>query len=153
MQTASPTPPDETHEQLRHEREIARKYRGDFAWRLVAEAIWGLGLWVAMIILAVRGVVPYWVACLVNGWIAYLMYMPLHEATHGNICGNHRHLRWVNDAIGSISSIPMWFSFSAHRVSHMQHHAYTNDRARDPDLFISGPFFALVPKLLRYSGI
>jgi beta-carotene hydroxylase len=81
------------------------------------------------------------------------MYMPLHEATHGNISGRHGNLRWVDDLVGSISAVPMWFSYKAHAPSHMHHHAYTNDPHRDPDHFIAGPFSALFGKHLRFSII
>jgi len=74
------------------------------------------------------------------------MYMPLHEATHGNVSGSHARLRWLDDAVGSLSAIPLWFSYRAHRISHMKHHAYTNDPGRDPDHFVAGPFLALFPK-------
>jgi beta-carotene hydroxylase len=140
-------------EQRRRERAIAAKYRDDIAWRIVFEAVWGFGLWVAMIVLAMRGIVPYWVACLANGWVAYLMYMPLHEATHGNIMGSHTRLRWLNDAVGSLSSIPMWFSYRAHAPSHMKHHAFTNDPERDPDHLVAGPFLDLFPISARFAAL
>ena len=151
MATAAASPGDEAREQKRRERRIVARYRYDFAWRLVAEAIWGIGGWLAMIVLAMKGVVPYWAACLVNGWIAYLMYMPLHEATHGNLSGRHGRFRWVDDAVGWISAIPLWFSYRAHQSSHMKHHAYTNDPACDPDHFFGGPLRAIVPKFLLLS--
>ena len=138
-------------EQKRREIKIAAPYRHHFAWRVVAETAWAFGLWVAMIGLALQGIIPYAVACLVNGWLAYLMYMTLHEATHGNVSGGNAQLRWVDDLIGSISSIPLWFSYRSHRLSHMQHHAHTNDPTLDPDHFVGGPFSALIPKYLTLS--
>lgn len=125
---------------------IASRHRGGLAVRIVIEALWGLAGWTAVIALAVAGVLPYWAACLVNGWFAYLMYMPLHEATHGNVSGRHARLRWLDDLIGSLSAIPLWFGYRSHRISHMKHHAYTNDPARDPDHFVAGPFLGLFPK-------
>ncbi len=132
-------------EQLRLERRIAAPYRGDFAWRIVLEFARDFGAWTAVIALALAGVLPLWLACLANGWLAYLQYMTLHEATHGNISG-HSGRRWVDDVIGSLSAIPLWFSYRAHRISHMKHHAYTNDPERDPDHFVGGPLRQLLPK-------
>ncbi len=151
-----PTPADalittDPRAQKRREIRIAAPYRNHFAWRVVAETVWGFGLWATMIGLAMQGIVPYAVACLVNGWLAYLMYMTLHEATHGNVSGGRAQLRWVDDLVGSISSIPLWFSYRSHRISHMQHHAHTNDPALDPDHFVGGPFSALIPKYLTLS--
>ena len=97
---------------------------------------------------AVSGALPYWLACLANAWIAYLMYMPLHEATHGNLSGTRSDLRFANDVAGHLSSPILWFSFSAHRLSHMRHHAYANDPERDPDYFIAGPLAQLPFKTL-----
>jgi beta-carotene hydroxylase len=72
----------------------------------------------------------------------------------------------VEEAIGTLSSIPTGINFSSHRASHMRHHAFTNDPHRDPDHFTDGrlrelpvkfygmtmlysflPFFALIPPL------
>ena len=72
----------------------------------------------------------------------------------------------MEDAIGSLSSIPTGLQFTAHRASHMRHHAFTNDPQRDPDHFTDGrlselpvkfygmtmlyaflPFFALIVPL------
>ena len=55
MATATASPGDEARAQKRRERRIAAKYRHDFAWRLLAEAIWGIGGWLAMIVLAMQG--------------------------------------------------------------------------------------------------
>ncbi len=137
-------------DQVRRERRIAAPYRGDFAWRVVFELLRDFSAWVAVIALAVTGVIPYWLACLANGWLAYLHYMTLHEATHGNISG-HSGQRWVDDVVGSLSSLPLWFSYRAHCVSHMKHHAHTNDPARDPDHFVGGPFRKLFFKYLLLS--
>ena len=133
--------------QRKREIRIAAPFRRGFGWRLVAEAIWGLAAWASVIALAMAGWLPYWLACGINGWIAYLMYMPLHEATHGNVHGTHRKPRWADDVVGHLSSIPLWFSFSAHRISHMQHHAHTNDPVADPDHFVAGPVQALPVKV------
>lgn len=137
-------------QQVRRERRIAAPYRGDFAWRIVFEFVRDFGAWLAVIALALAGVLPYWLACLANGWLAYLHYMTLHEATHGNISGHSGH-RWADDVVGSLSSLPLWFSYRAHRVSHMKHHAHTNDPARDPDHFVGGPFRQIFPKFLLLS--
>ena len=142
---------DEAREQRKREIRIAAKYRNDFGWRVLAEAIWGIGIWIAAIALAVLGLIPLWVGCLINSWVAYLMYMPMHEATHGNISGSHAKLRWIDDVVGSVSALPMWFSYRAHRLSHMRHHAYTNDPDRDPDFFLGGPYLQVVRRYLIFT--
>jgi len=153
MTTATSDPPLSVHhdtealrEQKRHEIRISRKYRDDVAFRLFFEMVWGIGAWLGVIALALGGWLPYWVACLLNGWIAYLLYMPLHEATHGNISGAHAKWAWLDDLAGHVSSIPLWFGFSSHRISHMRHHAYANDPERDPDYFLAGSWRDLFVK-------
>ena len=72
--------------------------------------------------------------------------MPLHEAAHANIWGSARRARWGEDLIGMACAIPVGFSYKAHRTSHMCHHAFTNDPARDPDHYTSGSLAALPRK-------
>jgi beta-carotene hydroxylase len=138
-------------EQIRREMKIAAPYRGDFAWRLVFEAVWTLGGWVAVIAFCMAGYIPYWLGCLVNGWFAYCSYMCLHEGTHGNHAQGRADLRWVDDVIGSLAQIPLWFSYWAHKPSHMQHHAHTNDPSRDPDFFVAGSFREIPKKFALMS--
>jgi beta-carotene hydroxylase len=88
---------------------------------------------------------------LVNGVLAYAAYMPLHEATHNNVQGNHPTWRWLNDCVGWAGSLPLMFTFRGHQMSHMRHHAFTNDPKRDPDHFISGSIQELPRKLFELS--
>lgn len=138
-------------EQRRREREVAARHSGRVEWRIVFEAVWGVGGWAAMIALALAGMVPYWVAMLVNGTLVYCLYMPLHEGTHNNIQGRDWSYRWLNDWVGRICSIPVGFSFRAHQISHMRHHAFANDPERDPDFYTSGSALAIPSKVLRLS--
>ena len=117
---------DPAWERKRLERQLAAPHMGRFEWRIVVEAVWGLGAWLTVIALALNGAVPMWLACLVNGALAYCLYMPMHEATHNNVQGRHSHLGWVNEWVGRVSCIPIGFSFRAHKIDHMRHHAFTN---------------------------
>lgn len=123
----------------RDERKAVERYRGGFARRVVAEFLVGLALWVGVIVLGVTGTIPLWVGFLLNVVFATTFYMPLHEATHGNIWGAHRRGRWIQDLIGVVSSVPLGFDYFSHRMSHMHHHAFTNDPERDPDRYTEGP--------------
>ena len=131
--------PDELRSQKRHEMKIAAPYRGHLEWRLVLQTVFCLGAWIGVIAAAAYGVLSYWIACPLNGGLAYLFYMTLHESTHGNVSGRHSKWRFMNDVVGSVSAIPLWLSYRAHRISHMQHHAYANDPERDPDHVLAGP--------------
>lgn len=130
---------DEQRLELREERRIAAAYRGKFEVRLVIEFLLGSAAWITVLILGITGVIPLWLGLIINTVLATTFYMPMHDATHGNIWGAHRRSMWGEDLIGVLSSIPLGFDYFAHRTDHMRHHAYTNDSIRDPDFYVQGP--------------
>lgn len=151
---------------VRAENLVAAKYWGGIQYRIVATFLLFTVCWVGVIVLGVNGTLPLWQCLILNTIFASTFYMPMHEAAHKNIWGKASRGRWVEEAIGTLSSIPTGINFSSHRASHMRHHAYTNDPKRDPDHFTDGrlselpvkfygmtmlysflPFFALVPPL------
>ncbi len=161
-----PSQQDPRRDAVRAENVIAAKYWGEFQWRIVVTFASFAVAWVAVLGLGLSGVIPLWLGLILNTVFAATFYMPMHEAAHKNICGRQSRGRWVEEAIGVLSSIPTGINFSAHRASHMRHHAFTNDPARDPDHFTEGrlselpvkfygmtmlysflPFFALIPPL------
>jgi beta-carotene hydroxylase len=151
---------------VRAENLVAAKYWGGIQYRIVATFLLFTVCWVGIIVLGVNGTLPLWQCLVLNTIFASTFYMPMHEAAHKNIWGKASRGRWVEEAIGTLSSIPTGINFSSHRAGHMRHHAYTNDPKRDPDHFTDGrlselpvkfygmtmlytflPFFALVPPL------
>lgn len=151
---------------VRAENLVAAKYWGGIQYRIVATFLLFTVCWVGIIVLGVNGTLPLWQCLILNTIFASTFYMPMHEAAHKNIWGKASRGRWVEEAIGTLSSIPTGINFSSHRAGHMRHHAYTNDPKRDPDHFTDGrlselpvkfygmtmlytflPFFALVPPL------
>lgn len=153
-------------ENIRAENAVAAKYWGGVQYRIVATFVFFVACWVGVIILGVNDVLPLWQCLILNSIFASTFYMPMHEAAHKNIWGKQLRGRWVEEAIGTLSSIPTGINFSSHRASHMRHHAFTNDPLRDPDHFTDGrlrelpvkfygmtmlyaflPFFALIPPL------
>ncbi|MEY4995754.1 MAG: hypothetical protein RLZ67_479 [Actinomycetota bacterium] len=151
---------------VRAENLVAAKYWGGIQYRIIATFLLFTMCWVGVIVLGVNGTLPLWQCLILNTIFASTFYMPMHEAAHKNIWGKASRGRWVEEAIGTLSSIPTGINFSSHRASHMRHHAYTNDPKRDPDHFTDGrlselpvkfygmtmlysflPFFALVPPL------
>ena len=127
----------------RDERLIVSPYRDRFESRIVAEFLVSLFLWVSIVVLGVKGFMPLWLGLCCNTVIATTFYMPMHEATHGNIWGKKSSHRWGEDLIGTISSIPLGFDYWSHRIQHMRHHAFTNDPKRDPDYYTKGPIWEL----------
>ena len=107
--------------------------------RIVIEFVISAAVWVGVIALGTTGVIPLWLGLIVNTVVATTFYMPMHEAAHGNIMGRRPGSKFLEELIGSLSSIPLGFAYKPHRSSHMRHHAHTNDPLRDPDHFTDGP--------------
>tara|TARA_B100001250_G_C19712242_1_gene749751 strand:+ start:254 stop:1204 length:951 start_codon:yes stop_codon:yes gene_type:complete len=127
----------------RDERVIVSPFRDRFETRIVVEFLVSLFLWISIFTMGVKGVIPLWLGFLCNIVIATTFYMPMHEATHGNIWGKSSRHRWGEDLIGTVSSIPLGFDYWTHRIQHMRHHAFTNDPKRDPDYHTKGPIWEL----------
>jgi fatty acid desaturase len=80
---------------------------------------------------------------------AYLSFTPGHDATHNSISTN----RQLNDWIGRIATVlqsPVPF-FRTFRFIHMQHHRFTNDETKDPDVYVSRGSRWLLP--LRWATL
>ena len=60
-------------------------------------------------------------------------YLPSHAGQHGHLSGNKKNLAWLDFVVGQISLIPLAQSHDILKVTHLKHHAHTNDPSRDPD--------------------
>ncbi len=81
-------------------------------------------------------------AIALNSIAAYLSFTPLHDASHNSV-STHRQL---NEWVGRISSILLSATpfFRTFRYMHMQHHRFTNDETKDPDIYAgTGPVWLL----------
>jgi beta-carotene hydroxylase len=123
----------ERAELLRREREIAAKYMGGSMWGYSISALGGFALWVALFPLTMAGMVPIWLAFVVSTFLATCGYIVSHEAMHSNIARKGEKLRWLNELVGQVSTIPLIFPFSMARMMHLHHHYHCNDPVRDPD--------------------
>ena len=132
---------------------MAAQYWGGFQLRIVLTFAAGAVAWTAVVGLGVKGIVPLWLGLILNTILASMFYMPMHEATHGNIMGRRPGSRRGEDLIGMACSVPLGFSYLAHRISHMRHHAFTNDPDRDPDHYTDGPLRALPRKWLGLMAL
>lgn len=83
----------------------------------------------------------FWAVAL-NTLASYMSFTPAHDASHSSVSSN----RQLNDWVGRIATIPQspFPIFCTFRFIHMQHHKFTNDEARDPDMHVaSGPRWLL----------
>lgn len=118
------------------ERAIARDFVGGVPWVMVA---WGLGnfaLWVSLWPLYFLGVIPLWLACMASTISIILCYLPDHEAQHSIIARKGEPLRWLNELVGYVCTIPLVLPYKIAWIIHQAHHNYTNDPERDPDILM-----------------
>jgi beta-carotene hydroxylase len=140
MSPAVSTQSHELHEQALDFRSAtvrARAHETNIAWpTIVLCVIVVAGFWTTAW-LAASGALSLWWAVPINALLAYAAYTPAHEAVHGNV---HRipgraqsEGTWLNNVVGALASSALLHNFPMHQLSHLAHHAHTNDPARDPD--------------------
>lgn len=112
---------------------IARSFEASVAWpTVILSVLAATGYWIT----AYSGsseILPWWTACLLNILFSFVSYTPLHEACHHNVTHKTHRLGWLNTFTGILAASPHLHNFHMHQVSHLAHHAHTNDPARDPD--------------------
>ena len=119
------------------ERRIAGKFMHIVPWGAV---VWGIGnfiLWLSLWPLVLMDIIPVWLAFPIATLNVMLSYLPSHEALHNIIAGKGRPLRWLNELVGHVSTIPLVLPYRVLRATHMEHHAHTNDADLDPDIEVS----------------
>ena len=137
---------------LRAERAPVAPYRGRFEWRIIVTFLVFSVAWITVLVLGANGTIPLWLGFVLNTVIASTFYMPMHEASHGNIWGDTASARWGEDLIGIACSVPLVLtSYASARTTHMRHHAHTSDPVRDPDHFVAGSLAALPGKLVAFT--
>ena len=132
-------------ELMKLEREIAGKHINHVPWLSVAWSISNFLVWVSLWPLVIFGVVPLWAGFLIATLNVSLSYLPCHEAQHGIIAKPGEKLRWLNELVGWIGSIPLALPYSVLRATHLEHHKHANNPDLDPDYFskADGPMNAL----------
>ena len=116
------------------ERKIAGKYMNIVPWGAVA---WGLGnclVFISLFPLVLLDILPIWVAFPIATLNAILSYLPSHEAQHNIIAGKGKPLRWLNELVGHVSTIPIVYPYRVLRATHMEHHQHCNDPEKDCDI-------------------
>jgi len=110
-----------------------------FVWPTLALAFWVVGGVITIDSLALLGVMPLWVAMLLNIVFMYPVFHVAHDSLHRAASSN----AWLNDKLGRLVllfTIPE-VSLGLFRYSHMQHHRFTNED-NDPDLYVQGANWA-----------
>src|SRR5262245_40694154 len=89
---------------------------GALLWRL-RSAIWALPLIVA------------------HGYVLAFVFCAFHEMAHRTAFRT----RWLNTAVGTLAGLLIFWPYRNYRVFHWEHHRYTQDRERDPELYFAKP--------------
>lgn len=126
-------------ELMRMEREIARRHIDRFPWVAVIWAFGNLAVWLALWPLVFSGVLPLWAGFLIATANIMLSYLPSHEAQHDIIAKPGSKLRWLNQAVGHLSTVPLVLPYRVARLTHLEHHKHTNDPDLDPDISTKAP--------------
>lgn len=130
---------------MRMEREIARRHIDRFPWMSVMWAFGNLAVWLALWPLVFSGLLPLWAGFLIATANIMLSYLPSHEAQHDIIAKPGSKLRWLNQTVGHLSTIPLVLPYRVARLTHLEHHKHTNDPDLDPDISTkaAGPLQAI----------
>ncbi|MEL6286934.1 MAG: fatty acid desaturase [Pseudomonadota bacterium] len=130
---------------MRLEREIAREHMGHFPYFAVFWGFSNLAVWLALWPLVFTGLVPLWLGFIVATLCVTLSYLPSHEAQHDIIARPGERLRWLNETLGHLSTVPLMLPYRVAKLTHLEHHKHTNDPMLDPDYSVtaSGPWSAI----------
>ncbi len=115
------------------ERDIAARHLHHFPTTAVIWAFGNVACWLALWPLVLLGIIPLWCGFAVATVNFCLFYLPSHEAQHSIIARPGEKLRWLNELVGHVSSLPMAIPYRVLRETHMQHHKHANDPELDPD--------------------
>lgn len=120
-------------ELMRLEREVASRHIDKFPYFAVAWAFSNLAVWLALWPLVFMGVIPLWLGFVIATVNITLSYLPSHEAQHDIIAKPGTKLRWLNQLVGHLSTLPLVLPYRVAKYTHMEHHKFANHPEKDPD--------------------
>lgn len=123
---------------MRSLRRVAEAEVAGIAWPTIILSLSVMSVFIASLFLAARGVVPVWLAALINIPCFFAAYTGFHETSHRNLHGRRGAMRWLNDVFGVLLGSMLLYPYSLHNYLHLTHHANTNDPDNDPDHWMSG---------------
>ncbi len=100
------------------------------------------------LVLYARATLWLWPAIFLHGYVLSFLFCALHEATHYTPFRS----RWANTALGHFCGFLLLLPFEAFRIFHWDHHRYTQDAKRDPELARPKPA-TLSEYLIHISGL
>lgn len=118
---------------------IARQFHGGAMWPYAVAAFACFAVWLSFFPLAIMGVLKLPLAFVLSCVFCVGGYVTSHEAMHSNIGRPGSKTRWLNEAVGAVSTIPIVFPFSMARLMHLEHHYHCNHPEKDPDYTDEAP--------------
>ncbi len=118
---------------LEAEKKIARSFMGRIEWEMIVIGLSQFIVWLGVWGLVLNGLMPLWLGFFILLISSTFAYLPSHAGQHGHLSGNKKNLEWLDFVVGQISLIPLAQSHDILKVTHLKHHAHTNDPSRDPD--------------------
>jgi beta-carotene hydroxylase len=115
----------------------ASQYMGAVAWPTVILGLVVTVSYLAVVAMALTGVLSFWLAVPGVAVLTYASYTVVHDSIHGSISGNSKSMRWINKAMGYMAAWILMIPLTAHRHEHMAHHRHANDPVHDPDFPVS----------------
>ena len=116
-----------------NEKAIAKEFSQRFQWEMLLIGIGQAIIWLTLWPLVIKGFLPLWAGFCIASICACFAYLPSHESQHGNYSRGDPKMRWLDSLVGHITLITLISPYEILRVTHMKHHAYTNDPEKDPD--------------------
>jgi fatty acid desaturase len=100
-------------------------------------AVWHLGMLVLVGWLLWRLRLTAWALPLLvaQGYMLAFTFCALHETAHRTAF----HTRWLNAVLGTVAGLLTFWPYRNYRVYHWEHHRYTQDPERDPELYFPKP--------------
>jgi fatty acid desaturase len=83
-----------------------------------------------------------------HGYVLAFTFCAFHEAAHRTAFRT----RWLNVALGTVTGLLTLWPYRNYRVFHWEHHRFTQDPARDPELYFPKPA-SLAAWLYGLTGI
>ena len=125
-----------SHKQLfQMERQIARKYIDRMPVLMIIWSVSNFLVWLSLWPLVLLNIIPLWLGFIVATFNVLLSYLPSHDAQHSIIAKPGERLRWLNETVGWIGSIPLTIPYPVLRATHLEHHKHCNDPQLDPDIY------------------
>ncbi|KIZ32656.1 MULTISPECIES: fatty acid desaturase [Rhodopseudomonas] len=106
----------------------------------------GTLLWQVMIRYGLVWAVPLLLA---QGFLVAFLFMPLHEAAHKTVFRS----KYMNLALGHLSALMIIYPYEAYALFHWDHHRFTQDPQRDPELLNATIPTSDTRLAVTYSGI